>query len=283
MIRPDTRADFDVPAAFADSVMQRVATAPAPMPARTFWAAVRDRSAFDVLGALTVAWRLAARGGATPVLVRAQALAVIVLVAASLAGGTTIVAAAAYRTVAPFLIHDRPLELLTEATPTDVPDATRAPTPIVIAAPDHPDGRPVGRTVAVGGAAAVRPADAPGRDRAPKAAEGPTGGREEDGIDPAWRSRDRRPRGRPGWRRRVRPGRRIRRVERRRIVRRVGRVAPRHLDGEPRPVGRRRLTDGPAEGDHRRSPEVRTYVVDAVAGVGHVASSLVDTRRPPGT
>ena len=174
MTRHDPSTDFSVPAGFADAVMGRVAASPAPMPVRTFWAAVLDRSAFDVLGSLAVAWRLVARGSAVPAMVRAQALALIVLVAASLLGGTTIAAAAAYRTVAPILSHETPIELLTQASPTDRPDTTRHDTPIVVAVPDRPDGKGVDRTVAASVThptqdPADRTSDAPGRDRSPKA------------------------------------------------------------------------------------------------------------------
>ena len=186
MTRQPRAADFALPESFVDEVMRRVDAAPRPMPVRSFWSAVLDRSAFDIVGSVAVAWRLLAGGPRVPVMVRAQALALVVLVAVSIGGTGTLAAAAAYRTVAPIVFHDDPRDLLSESTPTDAPDVVpRASMRIVVAVPDRPDGRAIARdgarnAAAAGAAAADATADRPpGKDRAARAEDEDRGGDED--------------------------------------------------------------------------------------------------------
>ena len=180
MTRPASAADFTLPATFVDDVMRRVAVAPAPMPVRTFWSAILDRSALDLAGSIAIAWRLLLTGGRLPLMVRAQALALVVLVAVSVGGTGTLAAAAAYRAVAPIVFRDDPRDLLSESTPTAAPDVVPHASPLVIAAPDRPEGRTIARPPSDGvatdeatGEATGDGAsnDAPGRDRAARAAD----------------------------------------------------------------------------------------------------------------
>jgi hypothetical protein len=175
MTRQPSPADFALPETFIDDVMRRVDVAPRPMPVRSFWSAVQDRSAFDVVGSVAVAWRLLVAGGRVPVMVRAQAFALVLLVAVSIGGTGTLAAAAAYRTVAPIVFHDDPRDLLSEAAPTDAPDVVpHASPPILVAVPDRPDGRAIARngmrTTTVDDAADDATTDRPlGKDRAAQA------------------------------------------------------------------------------------------------------------------
>jgi hypothetical protein len=173
--RQPSGPDFALPESFIDDVMRRVEVAPRPMPVRSFWSAVRDRSAFDVVGSVAVAWRLLMAGGRVPAMVRAQAFALVLLVAVSVGGTGVLAAAAAYRTVAPIVFRDDPRELLSESAPTDAPDVVpHASSPIVVAVPDRPDGRAIARNGArntsIAGAADDATTDRPlGKDRAAEA------------------------------------------------------------------------------------------------------------------
>ena len=157
MTRQPSAADFALPETFIEDVMRRVDAAPRPMPVRSFWSAVLDRSAFDIVGSVAVAWRLLvgrrprSRSWCAP-----RRFALVLLVAVSIGGTGTLAAAAAYRTVAPIVFRDDPRDLLSESTPTDAPDVVpRASLPIVVAVPDRPDGRAIARNGARSTSAAV--------------------------------------------------------------------------------------------------------------------------------
>lgn len=124
-----------LPPSFTDDVMRAIDRAPRPSPARALGSAVLERSGEDVRGALSVAWRIARHSTSMPVMVRAQALALVVLVAGSMVGGGVLGAVVAYQTVEP-IVHSI-------ASPPDQdartrPDAvwtTRPPTPQETASP----------------------------------------------------------------------------------------------------------------------------------------------------
>jgi hypothetical protein len=81
-----------VPAGFADRVMASIAREPLPQPARAFGAAVAARRLGAAVASIGDAWRVAV-GGRAPMAVRAQALALVLVVAAgslALAGGATV-------------------------------------------------------------------------------------------------------------------------------------------------------------------------------------------------
>lgn len=139
----------DVPPGFVDAVMRSVAAAPAPSPSRAFTSALRDRSTSEVQGALSVAWRLFRAGATMPVLVRAQALALLLLVGGSVVGAGTIAAVATYQTVVPIVrsVVDPaaddgglPIPALAEPSPEPTPVPSPTPKPAV-APPDDADVR----------------------------------------------------------------------------------------------------------------------------------------------
>jgi hypothetical protein len=87
------RGTVGLTAGFADRVMAAVAAEPVPAPMRAAGAALRRGALVGVLASVRDAWRVTFSGG-FPVAVRAQALA-LVLVVAGLAGGTGLAAAGA--------------------------------------------------------------------------------------------------------------------------------------------------------------------------------------------
>jgi len=92
-----------LPPGFTDQVMRAIGLAPRPSPARGFWSAIRDRSIAEAGAALSVAWRIIRRSTTMPVMVRAQALALVVFVAGSMLGGGALAAVVAYQTVGPIV------------------------------------------------------------------------------------------------------------------------------------------------------------------------------------
>lgn len=77
---------------FADRVMAAVAREPLPQPARAFGAALAARRLGAALASVGDAWRVAI-GGSTPLAVRAQALALVLVVTVgslAVAGGATV-------------------------------------------------------------------------------------------------------------------------------------------------------------------------------------------------
>ncbi len=93
-----------LPLGFTDEVMQAIGRAPRPSPTRSFRSAVGDRSIAEAGAALSVAWRIIRRNTSMPLMVRAQALALVVLVAGSIVGGGALAGVVAYQTVAP-IVH----------------------------------------------------------------------------------------------------------------------------------------------------------------------------------
>lgn len=134
----------EVPPGFVDAVMRSVAAAPLPSPTRAFTSALQDRSTSEAQGALSVAWRLIRAGATMPVLVRAQALALLLIVGGSVASGGALAAVATYQTVVPIIrsvvdrsAHDaRMMPQLAEPSPTPRPSLPPSPTPAVTPAAD---------------------------------------------------------------------------------------------------------------------------------------------------
>jgi hypothetical protein len=80
------------PAGFTDRVMASIAHEPLPQPARAFGAALSARRLGAALASIGDAWRVVV-GGRAPMAVRAQALALVLIVAAgslAVAGGATV-------------------------------------------------------------------------------------------------------------------------------------------------------------------------------------------------
>lgn len=134
-----------VPPGFVDAVMRSVADAPRPSPARAFTSALRDRSTTEAQGALGVAWRLIRASATMPTMVRAQALALLLLVGGSVVGGSALAAVATYQAVVPIvrLVVDPTSEeeraIPEPAEPTSAP----TPTPVPAVAPAADDDAPV--------------------------------------------------------------------------------------------------------------------------------------------
>lgn len=141
-----------LPPGFTDEVMRAIDQAPRPSPGRAFWYAVRDRSIADARGALSVAWRIIRRSTSMPVMVRAQALALVVVVAGSMVGGGVLAAVVAYRTVGPIVhaiseppgdrartVHEAPTP--PSPAPLETPSTVEAVEPEV-GGPDRPPTRP---------------------------------------------------------------------------------------------------------------------------------------------
>jgi hypothetical protein len=144
-----------LPAGFADRVMAAVAREPLPQPTRAFGTALATRSLGAALAAIGDAWRVAT-GGRAPIAVRAQALAlVLVVVAGSLAvaGGATVGAIDLLKaTQPPHPSPSIPQPSQLQPTPSPSPTPSQPLTPIV----PTPDGTetPEGTD---GGGASERP------------------------------------------------------------------------------------------------------------------------------
>ena len=114
------------PVGFADRVMASVAGEPLPQPARAFGAAVATRRLGAALASIGDAWRVAL-GGPAPMAVRAQALALVLVVAAgslAVAGGATVGAIDLFNAnqpPQPSPTTPRPTELLPSPSPTSEP------------------------------------------------------------------------------------------------------------------------------------------------------------------
>lgn len=93
--------DSLLPPGFADQVMQEVGRVPRPSPSRAFRSAIRDRSIPEASAALSVAWRIIRRSTSMPVMVRAHALALVVVVAGSILGGGALAGIVAYEALRP--------------------------------------------------------------------------------------------------------------------------------------------------------------------------------------
>lgn len=125
--------DPRVPADFTDRVMRAVVDTPRPSPTRAFAHAVAGRSLTEAHGALSVACRLLRRG-TVPMTVRAQALALLVVVTGLASGGTALAAVAAYTTIGPIVeaTIDRPVGDDPRTVPLVVPtlsDSIASPSP----------------------------------------------------------------------------------------------------------------------------------------------------------
>jgi hypothetical protein len=167
MTRPSPVDDFAVPDTFVDEVMRLVAAAPQPMPVRTLWTAVLERSGRDAVASIAAAWRLVQRGSLVPTPIRIQAFA-LVAVAALMVGGTgTLAAAAAYRTVDALVDRPDPMDLLSHSVMIEPPDVLRSPMPLVMAKPDPTEHRAVSGPV-VETVATPTETPSPKRDRLPK-------------------------------------------------------------------------------------------------------------------
>jgi cell division septation protein DedD len=109
-------AEIDIrpPAGFADRVMAAVASEPLPQPTRAFRVALLGGRLRPAIASLGDAWRVAG-GGSRPLIVRAQALALVLVVtigSLAIAGGATVGA----------------IDLLSAIAPVSPPPTTPAPT-----------------------------------------------------------------------------------------------------------------------------------------------------------
>jgi hypothetical protein len=109
-------AEIDIrpPAGFADRVMAAVANEPLPQPARAFGVALLGGRLRPAIASLGDAWRVLG-GGSRPLVVRAQALALVMVVtigSLAIAGGATVGA----------------IDLLSAIAPVTPPPTTPAPT-----------------------------------------------------------------------------------------------------------------------------------------------------------
>jgi hypothetical protein len=125
------------PAGFTDRVMSAVALEPLPQPVRAFGVAVgagRTRSAMSALGD---AWRVAV-GGATPLGVRGQALALVLVIAI---GSLAVVGGAAVGAM-DLLAQNPPLTpsptvpLLSQPPPSATPSSSPDPSPSPSSSPE---------------------------------------------------------------------------------------------------------------------------------------------------
>ena len=109
-------AEIDIrpPAGFADRVMAAIAAEPLPQPARAFGVALLGGRLRPAIASVGDAWRVVG-GGPTPLVVRAQALALVLVVtigSLAIAGGATVGA----------------IDLLSAIAPVTPPPTTPAPT-----------------------------------------------------------------------------------------------------------------------------------------------------------
>lgn len=121
------------PAGFADQVMAAVAGEPLPQPARAFKVALLGGRLRAAIASLGDAWRVVG-GGSTPVFVRAQALALVLVLtigSLALAGGATVGAIdllSADQSTTPNQPTSGPTEPLAspmaEPSPSSTPDAS---------------------------------------------------------------------------------------------------------------------------------------------------------------
>lgn len=139
-----------LPPGFTDEVMQAIGRAPRPSPTRSFRSAVGDRSIAEADAALRVAWRIIRRNTSMPLMVRAQALALVVLVAGSMVGGGALAGVVAYQTVAPIVhaiskpVGDRAPTSHDEVRTLAAPEPSEAPpdAPTAVAPADPSGGGP---------------------------------------------------------------------------------------------------------------------------------------------
>jgi hypothetical protein len=106
--------DIRPPAGFADRVMAAVASEPLPQPTRAFRVALLGGRLRPAIASLGDAWRVLG-GGSRPLIVRAQALALVLVVtmaSLAIAGGATVGA----------------IDLLSAIAPVSPPPTTPAPT-----------------------------------------------------------------------------------------------------------------------------------------------------------
>jgi hypothetical protein len=169
-----------LPAGFTDRVMVAVASEALPHPMRAFGAALVTRRAGAALASIGDAWRVSA-GRSVPMAVRAQALALVLVVmlgSLAVAGGA---AAGAFGLLSPqpFVSPGATAPIPSEAPPSTAPTASTSPSPdpSPSAAPS-PDPSP---TADVGGS--PKPAATPrATDRPRTATPRPTGSDDrEDG------------------------------------------------------------------------------------------------------
>ena len=123
------------PAGFADRVMAAVAREPLPQPTRAFGTALAARRLGAAIATVGDAWRVAI-GGRAPLAVRAQALALVLVVAGgslALAGGATVGAIDLFNATQPARpspTTPQPSQLLPSPSPTPSPTpAFPGPTP----------------------------------------------------------------------------------------------------------------------------------------------------------
>jgi hypothetical protein len=168
-----------LPPSFTDDVMRAIDRAPRPSPARALWSAVLGRSGEDARGALSVAWRITRHSTSMPVMVRAQALALVVLVAGSMVGGGVLGAVAAYRTVEP-IVHS--FSAQPDEGARSRPDVLWTPrSPAPTETPPPPDPR---RSVTSDGSDLPRDGrDDPGLDQDDDPGDGGDSGESSDEVD----------------------------------------------------------------------------------------------------
>lgn len=122
------------PAGFTDRVMASIAGEPLPQPARAFGTAVAGRRLGAALASIGDAWRVVV-GGRAPIAVRAQALALVLVVTVgslAVAGGAAVGAIDLFdATQAP---HPSPTEPQPSSTP-ERPSPSSSPSPSVTTPP----------------------------------------------------------------------------------------------------------------------------------------------------
>ncbi|MGZ8438118.1 MAG: hypothetical protein ACXWXR_06205 [Candidatus Limnocylindrales bacterium] len=121
------------PSGFAERVMASIAAEPLPQPARAFGTAVASRRLGAALASLGDAWRVVI-GGRVPMAVRAQAFALVLIVAAgslAVAGGATVGAI-------DLLNANQPHPSPTAPQPSQ-PDASPSPSPSTSPSPAKPE------------------------------------------------------------------------------------------------------------------------------------------------
>ena len=126
-------ADIRPPVGFVDRVMAAVAFEPLPQPARAFRVALLGGRLRPAVASLGDAWRVLG-GGSRPLIVRAQALALVLVVtigSLAIAGGATVGAIDLLSAIAPVLPPP------TTPVPAE-PTASPSPTPSPSSTPDTP-------------------------------------------------------------------------------------------------------------------------------------------------
>jgi hypothetical protein len=177
-------AAFDVNPSdgFKDRVMGAIAAEPLPAPVRAVGAAARGRRLAALVGSFGDAWRVAWSGG-RPFAVRAQALALVLVVVVALGSAGSLALVGGWNALSPLRSPDMTPAASPELTP--LPTPTPSPSPSESAEPSaepsespgssdsaEPTETPAGATE--GGGAAATPRTTPGATVRPTASPTPT-------------------------------------------------------------------------------------------------------------